>query len=83
MAMGKRRKRQRGLWVPTSSLAKSPGHPFYERLSRLLDEECLRRGTVHAILRSEDGPALVGSGRVRIKPCAKVYQQKEGSNHVR
>ncbi len=40
MAMGKRRKRQRGLWVPTSSLAKSPGHPFYERLSRLLDEEC-------------------------------------------
>ncbi len=39
MAMGKRRKRQRGLWVPTSSLAKSPGHPFYERLSRVLDEE--------------------------------------------
>ncbi len=38
MAMGKRRKRQRGLWVATSSLAKSPGHPFYERLSRLLDE---------------------------------------------
>ena len=39
MAMGKRRKLQRGLWVLTSSLAKSPGHPFYERLSRLLDEE--------------------------------------------
>ena len=39
MAMGKRRARQRGLWVPTSSLAKSPGHPFYERLSRLLDEQ--------------------------------------------
>ncbi len=39
MAMGKRRKRQRGLWVPTSSLAKSPGHPFYERLSRILDDE--------------------------------------------
>ena len=38
MAMGKRRGRQRGLWVPTSSLAKSPGHPFYERLSRLLAE---------------------------------------------
>ena len=38
MAMGKRRARQRGLWVPTSSLAKGPGHPFYERLSRLLDE---------------------------------------------
>ena len=39
MAMGKRRERQRGLWVPTTSLAKSPGHPFYERLSRLLDDE--------------------------------------------
>ena len=39
MAMGKRRKRQRSLWVRTSSMAKSPGHPFYERLSRLLDEE--------------------------------------------
>ncbi len=40
MAMGERRKRQRGRWVPTSSLGKSPGHAFYERLSRLLDEEC-------------------------------------------
>ena len=39
MAMGKRRERQRGLWVPTSSLAKSPGHPFYERLSHVLDDE--------------------------------------------
>lgn len=39
MAMGKRRKQQRGLWVPTSSVAKSPGHPFYERLSLVLDEE--------------------------------------------
>ena len=39
MAMGKRGGRQRGLWVPMSSLSKSPGHPFYERLSRLLDEQ--------------------------------------------
>jgi transposase len=38
MAMGKRRSRQRGLWISQQDLAKSPGHPFYERLNRLLDE---------------------------------------------
>lgn len=40
MAMGKRRKsRQRPLWIAGSDLAASPGHPFYERLNRVLDEE--------------------------------------------
>lgn len=38
MAMGKRRALQQGLWLPTESLAKSPGHPFYERLSIVLEE---------------------------------------------
>lgn len=39
MAMGRRRKRrQQQLWVETQALAKAPGHPFYERLSKLLDE---------------------------------------------
>ena len=39
MAMGRRRKRrQQQLWVETQSLAKAPGHPFYERLSKILDE---------------------------------------------
>ena len=39
MAMGKRKKRrQQQLWVATQSLAKTPGHPFYERLSKILDE---------------------------------------------
>lgn len=36
MAMGKRKGRQGGLWIATSDLARSPGHPFYERLNRLL-----------------------------------------------
>ena len=36
MAMGRSRKRQQSLWVPTQILAKAPGHPFYERLSKLL-----------------------------------------------
>ncbi len=38
MAMGRREGRQQQLWVETQSLAQTPGHPFYERLSKLLDE---------------------------------------------
>ena len=30
--------KQQELWVPTESVAKAPGHVFYERLNRLLDE---------------------------------------------
>lgn len=38
MAMGKRRKRrQKSLWIESSSIQGSPGHPFYERLNGLLD----------------------------------------------
>ncbi len=37
MAMGKRRKRpQETMWVATSDLPKSPGHPFYQRLNQVL-----------------------------------------------
>jgi len=37
MAMGKReREQQGGLWIATTRLAQSPGHPFYERLNTLL-----------------------------------------------
>src|SRR6266849_1405590 len=37
MAMGKRRKRpQDAMWVATSDLPRSPGHPFYQRLNRAL-----------------------------------------------
>ena len=38
MAMGKRRKKQEGLFVLTSDLPKSPGHPFYGRLNELLEK---------------------------------------------
>ncbi len=38
MAMGERkRERQQTFWVPTKELAKTPGHPFYERLNKILD----------------------------------------------
>lgn len=40
MAMGRRTKgRQASLWVQANGLARSPGHPFYERLNRILDKE--------------------------------------------
>jgi transposase len=37
MAMGTRTSEQSELWVATSELPKSPGHPFYVRLNALLD----------------------------------------------
>jgi len=38
MAMGRRkRERQADFWVTTRSLPRSPGHPFYEQLNRVLD----------------------------------------------
>jgi transposase len=39
MAMGKLKRSQDGLWVATSELPRSPGHPFYARLNRALESE--------------------------------------------
>ncbi len=36
--MGKRKRRQASIWVAAVELPQSPGHPFYERLNRILDE---------------------------------------------
>src|SRR6516225_1276689 len=38
MAMGTRREHQEELWIPTCSLARPAGHPFYQRLNQLLTE---------------------------------------------
>lgn len=38
MALERRKKGHQELWVATTSLAQSPGHPFYEALNRLLAE---------------------------------------------
>ena len=40
MAMGRRKRRvkQQDLWIPAGELPRSAGHPFYERLGKLLDE---------------------------------------------
>jgi transposase len=37
MAMGKRASEQAPLWIPTTELPVSPGHPFYVRLNEILD----------------------------------------------
>jgi transposase len=36
MALGKRKHEQQEAWIPTTDLPKSPGHPFYRKLNRLL-----------------------------------------------
>ena len=36
MALGKRKREQQGMWVATTDLPKSPGHPFYLKLNQLL-----------------------------------------------
>jgi transposase len=37
MAMGKRKSEQAPLWIPTTELPVSPGHPFYVRLNEVLE----------------------------------------------
>ena len=36
MALGKRKAEQQAAWVATTELPKSPGHPFYKKLNKLL-----------------------------------------------
>ncbi len=38
MALGRRRPFEQSFWVTTAALPRSPGHPFYERLNRLLGD---------------------------------------------
>jgi len=38
MALGKRKREEQALWVATSDLPTSPGHPFYQKLNQLLAE---------------------------------------------
>src|SRR3989442_5034216 len=38
MAMGKRKSEQAPMWIPTTDLPVSPGHPFYARVNTILDD---------------------------------------------
>ena len=66
MAMGKRRRRGRqpSMWVATSDLPRSAGHPFYERLNRVLDE-----AGFDGFVEAKCAPFYVdGVGRPRLAP---------------
>ena len=43
MALGRRRNEQQEMWVATTDLARSPGHPFYRALNKVLTEGWIRR----------------------------------------
>jgi len=45
MSLGKRgaNERQESIWIEAAWLATPVGHPFYERLNRLLDKRALMR----------------------------------------
>jgi len=43
MALGRREGSDEGMWIATNRLARSPGHPFYERLNRVLGEASFDR----------------------------------------
>jgi len=38
MALGRRESREQSMWIATTALPRSPGHPFYQRLNGLLDQ---------------------------------------------
>lgn len=38
MSLGRRQAQQHDLWIATADLPRSPGHPFYQKLNRLLAE---------------------------------------------
>jgi transposase len=64
MAMGTREPEQDALWVATSDLPKSPGHPFYARLNVLLDAHGFD-GTVEDLCRRFYAPVM---GRPGLAP---------------
>jgi transposase len=59
MALGKRKREQQGLWVATTELPKSPGHPFYQKLNELLAEAQSMIGSKNAV-RPTMPPSSVG-----------------------
>src|SRR5215210_7588217 len=64
MAMGTREDEQSSLWIATSELPRSPGHPFYARLNALLDAHDFDR-FVEALCRRFYAPVM---GRPSLEP---------------
>lgn len=47
MAMGKRKAKQQGLWLSTSEIPKTAGHPFYAKVNEVLERYKLDRRLEH------------------------------------
>jgi transposase len=65
MALGRRRSEQQEAWIATTDLPRSPGHPFYRQLNKLLAEADFDRW-----VEQRCGPYYdaVGRGRPSIPP---------------
>src|SRR5215510_13398002 len=63
MALGRRRAGQQAMWVATTDVARSPGHPFYDALNRLLRDADFD-GRVEALCE----PFYAKSGRPSVPP---------------
>jgi transposase len=47
MAMGKRKAKQESLWVWTEEIARSEGHPFYQKVNEVLEQQQLDQRLEH------------------------------------
>src|SRR5436190_21825901 len=63
MALGRRKQEHQQLWVATTELPRSPGHPFYRALNGLLAEAGFDRW-----LEERCGPYYAEDGRPSIPP---------------
>ena len=63
MALGRRAREEQGLWIATTELPRSPGHPFYQKLNQLLAENDFDRW-----LEKLCAPHYAANGRPSIPP---------------
>ena len=79
MAMGKKKRRQQeDLWVATSELPRTAGHPFYERLNGLFNEhgfDDFVEGLCAKFYADKDGATEPGSGSVLSAAAGGVFRR--------
>jgi hypothetical protein len=79
--MGRRGEQEPAMWVATTSLPRSPGHPFYTRLNALLAEAEFDAfaGPVRAILLEESAAAVDSPGRLLPDVGGRVLRGARGT----
>src|SRR5262245_66208497 len=83
MAMGKRTSEQAPMWIPTTDLPVSPGHPFYARLNIIRGRvRSIHGRPVSAVLRAGDGTAQPAAGTVLPVAAARLLRgARLGAGH--